>query len=138
MAQLRLGHPEILKQDAEILQITHNTAEEARQYARHYPLTFPYLCDAERRAHEAYGIPLEKQELMTNVKSTGAAAADFLLRGERPISPLPFFRRYPGKDSSQAIFVLDREGVIRAVHTWGPIGGLPPASDLIRDLATLP
>src|SRR5262245_24955177 len=48
MAQLRLGYPEVQAHDAEILQITCSTPDEARLYFQQYQLAFPYLCDPER------------------------------------------------------------------------------------------
>ncbi len=140
MAQLRLGYPDITKRNAEILQITHNTAEEAQRYRRHYPMAFPYLADAGRVVHERYGVPLQ-EDLGANLKaiaeSAVAATADLLLRGERTASPVPVARRWGVRGSEQAVFVVDRDGVIRAVHTAGTNAAIPTVAELVRVLDAL-
>src|SRR5581483_4194589 len=140
MAQLRLGYGEITTRRAEVLQITHNTAEEARRYRRHYPMAFPYLADADRAVHERYGVPLQEDlgaNLRTVAESTVAAAADFLLRGERTANPIPAARRWGGRSAEQAVFVVDRGGVIRAVYTAGTNAAIPTVATLVRDLDAL-
>ncbi len=136
MAQLRLGYDEIRRRDAEILQVTHNTPEEARRYVRHFPMAFPYLADADRAVHERYGIPFQQDvgaNLRAMVASAGAAAVDGL-RGQWTANPLPYVRRYGIKGAEQAVFVLDRDGAVRAVHTAGTNSGIPTVAQLARDL----
>ena len=139
MAQLRRGYDEIRSKDAEILQVTHNTPHEARQYFERYPLTFPYLCDAAREAHEAYGLPLGRAPLAATVKNVATVLALTVVdkvRGE-PTPSLEPTKRYGGQDSAQAVFLLDRDGIVRAVHTTSSVGGLPPVPELVKGLATL-
>ena len=81
MAQLGLRYPEIQAMQAEILQVTHNTLDEARGYLKHYPMKFPYLCDAERAAHERYGVELLGMNLGGFMASGAAAVADFVTKG---------------------------------------------------------
>ena len=83
MAQLRLGYPEIQRVGAEVLQITHNTATEAQRYFKHYPIAFPYLCDADRRVHDAYGLALQTASAGQVVRSLTASATDLLRQGGR-------------------------------------------------------
>jgi len=137
MAQLRLGYPEILASGGEILQVTHNTAAEAERYARHYPITFPYLCDPGRGVHEAYGLPVQPMRPLDLVKSTAAAGLDFVSRGERTALPLPFFARYPGKDSPQALLIVDREGIVRYALQTGPNEELPANAEILRQLEAI-
>jgi AhpC/TSA family protein len=137
MAQLRLGYPEIQKSGAEVLQITHNTATEAQRYFKHYPITFPYLCDPERAAHEAYGLMLQAAKPLDPLKSTAAAAFDFVRHGERTPLPVPFIVRYTGKDSPQAVVIVDRGGVVRHVVQSGPNAELPSNAEILRRLETL-
>src|SRR5215510_13274324 len=99
MAQLRLGYPEIQKSGAEVLQLTHNTVEEAQRYFKHYPITFPYLCDPERAVHERYGLPLQPASPLDPLRNTAAAVFDLVRHGEKTPSPVPFIKRYLGKDS---------------------------------------
>jgi peroxiredoxin len=137
MAQLGMRYDEIRALDAEILQVTHNTADEARIYFKSYPIKFPYLCDPERVAHDRYGVPLVGKNVGGMLASTGLAAADFVLRGERTALPMPFLKRYSGNDSAQAVFILDREGIVRVERRLGPNAPLPAPADLLRELAAL-
>jgi len=141
MAQLRLSYEEIQKRGAEILQVTHSAAEEARLYYRHYKLTFPYLCDVDRAVHRMYGVPIAQKRLVEMsrrlVANFVAETSDRLLRGEKSPSPLPHLRRYGFDDPEQAVFIVDRDGIIRYVHSSGPIGSIPSNEELLRQLATL-
>ena len=137
MAQLGLRYAEIRALDAEILQVTHNTLDEARSYFKRYPMAFPYLCDPERVAHERYGVALMHAAVGGFLASGAAVAADFVLRGETTPLPIPYFKRYVLKDSPQAVFILDRDGVVRAEHRLGPNAPLPSAEELVRELESL-
>jgi hypothetical protein len=137
MAQLRLGYPDILRHDAEILQVTHNTVEEARRYQRFHQFAFPYLCDPDRTVHERYGLPLQSGSPISLVHSFAAATADLVVHGDRTESPIPFALRHRGKDSPQALLVLDRGGVVRAVHQFAPNAAIPPAAALLTELAAI-
>jgi hypothetical protein len=136
MAQLRLGYPEVQRAGAEILQITHNTAAEAQRYFKHYPIAFPYLCDAGRAVHAAYGIPQAAPTLGDLVTSTVAATTD-RLRGEFTPSPLPALVRTRFKDSPQAVVFVDRDGIVRHVVRAGPNADLPSNAEILRRLAAL-
>ena len=137
MAQLGLRYPEIQALQAEILQVTHNTLDEARGYLKHYPMKFPYLCDAERTAHDRYGVELGSINLGGFLASGAAVMADFVLKGETTPAPIPYFKRYAGRDTAQAVFIVDREGVVRAEHRLGPNAPLPSASELVSELGKL-
>jgi peroxiredoxin len=71
MARLSQAYAQFLALHAEVLQITHNTQEEAELYFRSYKLATPYLCDPDRQVHLRYGIPLEQQAI-------GAVAANIV------------------------------------------------------------
>jgi len=144
MAQLRLDYPRFKSQHAEILQVTHSNLTEAQLYFRYGRLAFPYLCDPDRVVHERYGVHRENHAPTTGLRnllaSTAAAAADLIGHGEAPVSPLPYFKRHGSTildDSPQAIFLVDREGVIRSLYTTGPNGAIPPGAELLRDLSLL-
>jgi len=137
MAQLGLRYPEIQGLGAEVLQVTHNTLDEARGYLKHYPMKFPYLCDPERAAHERYGVALLGMNLGGSLASSAAVVVDLVTKGETTPPPIPYFKRYAGKDTAQAVFVLDRAGVVRAEHRLGPNAPLPSAADLISELQKL-
>ena len=137
MAQLGLRYPEIQALDAEVLQVTHNTLDEARGYLKHYPMKFPYLCDAERTAHDKYGVEMLSMNIGGFLASSAAVVVDLVTKGETTPPPIPYFKRYAGKDTAQAVFVLDRAGVVRAEHRLGPNAPLPSAADLISELQKL-
>ena len=137
MAQLRRGLPDIQAHGGDVLQVTHNTVDEARRYARFYSYDFPYLCDPDRAVHERYGLAMEPASPREVVRSTLTAAADLVLRGERTPLPIPFATRYRGKESPQAVFVIDRQGTVRAVHRASPNADIPPAATLVKDLASI-
>ena len=136
MAQLALRYPEIRALDAEVLQVTHNTLDEAQGYLKHYPIRMPYLCDADRTAHDRYGV-----EMFSNpagmLASSALVIGNLLFKGQSSPAPIPYVRRYKGADAAQAVFVIDREGVVRAEHRLGPNAPLPSASDLISALQKL-
>lgn len=134
MAQLALRYPEIQALDAEVLQVTHNTLDEARGYIKHYPMKFPYLCDADRAAHERYGVAMIGMNIGGFLASSAAVVADFVTKGETTPPPIPYIKRYVGKDTNQAVFVLDRDGIVRAEHRLGPNAPLPSAGELISAL----
>jgi len=137
MAQLGLRYPEIQALDAEVLQVTHNTLDEARGYLKHYPMKFPYLCDAERTAHDRYDVKQLGFNFGGNAASVAAVVIDLVTKGETTPPPISYFQRYSGQDSAQAVFILDREGVVRAEHRLGPNAPLPSAADLISALQKL-
>ena len=137
MAQLGQRYPEFRARGAEILQVTHNTFDEGRRYLGHYPIVFPYLCDPDRSAHERYGLAMIPAALSTIVRSGIAYTTDLMLRGQTTPSPVPYFKRYPGKDSPQAVFIVDRTGVIRFAYGLQSTETLPVPPELLRALATL-
>jgi len=137
MAQLGLRYPEIEALGAEVLQVTHNTLDEARGYLKHYPMKFPYLCDAERTVHGRYGVELISGDYGGLVASSIAAVSDLVLKGQTTPAPVPFLKRYGIKDAAQAVFLVDREGIVRAEHRLGPNAPLPSAQELVEQLGKL-
>jgi len=142
MTQLRLGYRQIQERGAEILQVTWSTPEEARLYFRQYQLLFPYLCDPERAVYPLYGIRIIHGTIPALVAGmamgTMAALSDRLLRGEKTASPLPPMRRYGASDAEQqAVFIIDKAGIIRYTHASNVLGGLPPNAEYLRQLDKL-
>jgi peroxiredoxin len=138
MAQLHLGYKEIQARETEILEVTYSTPEEARLYFRQYQLWFPYLCDPERSIFRLYGLSTVQRKIKDMAASMTAAIGDRLFRGEKGPSPLPYIKRYGSTDLEQAVFIIDKAGVIRYVHTTGaPGGGLPSNAEYLRQLDKL-
>jgi peroxiredoxin len=142
MTQLRLGYQEIQIRNTEILQITCSTPDEAQLYFRQYQLSFPYLCDPERAVFPVYGIRISRTAIgkfaATMAVNMSAMVSDRLLHGEKSPSPVPFLKRYGTTDmEQQAVFLIDKAGVIRYVYTTGSLGGLPSSAEYVRQLERL-
>jgi peroxiredoxin len=143
MTQLRLGYQEFQKYDAEILQVTYSTQEEAQLYFRQYQLSFPYLCDPERAVFPLYGIRITRTNVghfvVGGAVATAVAVSDRLFRGEKTASATPYIKRYGTTDmEQQTAFLIDKAGVIRYVHATGShTGGLPSNAEYVRQLDTL-
>jgi peroxiredoxin len=142
MAQLRLGYSAVREGGAEILQVTWNSADEARLYFKRHPLAFPYLCDPDLRVHALYGVAVVAPPLTavarTIVRSTAVVVADRLLHGERTESPGPLIRRIGfGRETGQAVYIVDRDGVIRRVFPAGAIAAVVSGGEIARHLGAL-
>ena len=138
MAQLHLGYKDIQKREAEILEVTYSTPEEARLYFQQYQLWFPYLCDPERSIFRLYGLSTVQRGIKDMAANMAAMIGDRLFHGEKGPSPLPYIKRYGSTDLEQAVFIIDKAGVIRYVHTTGaPGGGLPSNAEYLRQLERL-
>lgn len=139
MARLSQGYAEIQAREAEILQVTHNTVEEAEIYFRNYRLAMPYLCDADRAVHLRYGIPMERQSVAAVadnvVRSCAMVTKDFVLHGEKSPSPVvPILRMGARNQPPQLVVLVDRDGIVRWVHPIGPFDALPSLADLLAQL----
>jgi putative peptide zinc metalloprotease protein len=142
MVQLRLGYQELQARDTDIVQVTCSTPAEAQLYFRQYQLAFPYLCDPERAVFPVYGIRISRAAIGKVAANMGTSMAamvsDRLLHGEKSPSPLPFIKRYGMTDmEQQAVFLIDKVGVIRSVYSTGSLGGLPPSAEYVRQLDQL-
>ncbi len=141
MAQLRLNYQEFQKRDTEVLQITCSTPEEARLYFQQYQLLFPYLCDPELAVYQLYRVPVLERGLFESIRTVAAAItvemSDRLLRGEKSASGTSYRQRYGSTVPDQALLIVDKTGIIRYVHTAGPIGGLPSNAEYFRQLDRL-
>jgi peroxiredoxin len=142
MAHLSQAYPQFQGCDAEILQITHNTVEEANLYFRNYHLSTPYLCDPDREVHSRYGIALEQQTVGATAANTVTSclmvAGDLLLHGQKSPSPVaPIMRMGARFQSPQLVVAADRNGVVRHVQRIGHADTLPTVAELISVLEPL-
>ena len=142
MTQLRLGYRELQERNTEILQVTWSTQPEAQLYFRQYPLSFPYLCDADRAVYPLYGVSIVRVGIGERAAEIAngmvAMVSDRLFRGEKTALPMVPMKRYGLTDmEQQAVFLIDKTGVIRSVHTTGPLGGLPPTAEYVRQLDSI-
>lgn len=142
MTQLRFGYREFQARNTEILQVTWSTQPEAQLYFRQYPLSFPYLCDADRAVYSLYGVRMVRvgigQRAADMTMGMAAMVSDRLLRGEKTALPMVPMKRYGLTDmEQQAVFLIDKAGLIRYVHTTGALGGLPSNAEYVRQLDEL-
>jgi len=143
MAQLRLSYSKIQQKDAEILQVTWSTLQEAQLYFQQYSLAFPYLCDPELEVYKLYSLSELKgtarvtEAVKSFVASPLAEISDRLLRGEKSPSPLPYIKRYGALEMEQRVYIIDKAGTIRYDYTSGPIGHIPGNEEILSALATL-
>ncbi len=142
MARLSQAYRQFRDSESEILQITHNTVDEASLYFRNYHLANPYLCDPDRQVHLRYGIPLEQQAVGAVVGNTLTSClmvtGDLLLRGQKSPSPVSLIMRMgPRGQSGQMVVVVDRAGVVRHVERIGPFDALPTVAQLLSLLEPL-
>jgi putative peptide zinc metalloprotease protein len=141
MTQLRLGYREIQERGAEILQVTWSTPEEARLYFQQYQLLFPYLCDPERAVYPLYGISMIHVGVWAKAAHAAAgmtvAISDRLFHGEKTASPVPFKRYGSTNMKQEAVFIIDKSGIIRYAHSSSSLGGLPSNAEYFRQLDRL-
>lgn len=120
MSQLARGLARFRALDTEILEITPTTIERGRFYARNFQLPFPYLCDADYRVYEAYGMPLRPHSMLWKMRVLRHALR--IPPPETEFGPpkptLPEVGRVLN-DDNLGFFVLDKDGVVRHV-TSGP------------------
>ena len=139
MTQLRFGYRELQERNTEILQVTWSTQPEAQLYFRQYPLSFPYLCDADRAVYSLYGVRIVRvgigERAAEMASGMVAMVSDRLFRGEKTALPMVPMKRYGLTDmDQQAVFLIDKAGLIRDVHTTGSLGGLPSNAEYVRQL----
>ncbi len=149
MSQLARGYPRYRELDAEILQVAPTKPERGRFYARNFQLPFPYLCDPEYRAYEAYGLKVRQRSLLERTMAlyhgarTAAPPNDF-----GPAKPNLSELALLSRDEDMGFFVVDRSGVIRYARTGSyglvengrPVGvrPIPSHDEIIRELERCP
>lgn len=140
MARLSQVYGDFVALEAEVLQITHNTQKEADAYFRSYHLATPYLCDADRRVHSAYGVALEKQSVGAVaenwVVSSAMVVHDLVRHGDKSPPPIPAIRM-GSFQPAQLVVAVDRAGVVRYVWSGGPFDTLPTVAELLALLQSL-
>ena len=139
MARLSQSYARFRERGAEILQITHNTEQEADLYFRSYRLATPYLCDADRAVHLRYGIALERQSLGSvagnTLTSSLMVVSDRIRHGEKSPNPVAAIMRMgPMHQSPQLVVAIDRAGTILHLQTIGPFDTLPTVDELLARL----
>jgi peroxiredoxin len=146
MSQLARGAPRFRELGTEIILVSPTPLERGRFYARNFQLPFPYLCDPDRRVHEAYGLGARARSVAWKV---GVALS------ARRMPPPPETEFGPAKptlselnhlftDDDLGFFIIDKAGVIRyatagqqvSFEGTKPVGVYPiPSNDeIVREL----
>ena len=117
MTQLAHLYPEIVKRDAEVLQVTPSPVERARTYAGKYRLPFPYLCDADDAVRRAWHVDIRRRGALWYA---GGLVAGFTKAKPQTDfgQEAPSFAELPKvlRDDDMGFFVVDRQGVVRFVY----------------------
>jgi len=146
LAQLQAGYAQFRETQIEILQIAPNLLSRARQYFRTYPLSFPFLCDPEKRLYKIYDVddrgPLQgTQDAVyafsyafthgTGLETTRASALDVFDR-----SFLQRMHHHAFSAVEQSLILIDRDGIVRWVLRLRPFENLPDNLALLETIAT--
>lgn len=136
MSQLARIADRIHGLDTEVLQVTPTPPDRGQRYARKITLPFPYLCDPQRVAAQAWGLT-----------SRGHSARSYLRRPPAPMSrPAWRVTPLPGEfleiitDEDVGFFIVDRGGDVRYAHSgsiYARGAQLPDNDDLLARLAAL-
>ena len=135
-ARLSLCYPAIRSLGAELLEVTPTPADHAKMYFSHFPVSFPYLCDPDRRVWELYGL---RHGRLGPLHVLGGLLPDAI--GPRIIvhdwlSNLHIQATLAERQSlgnEYGFFLIDRAGEIRQAEA-GPYLGLPPNAEIERRL----
>jgi peroxiredoxin/DNA-binding transcriptional ArsR family regulator len=138
-ARLTLGYPSFRSLGAELLEVTPTLAERARLYFSNYRLSFPYLCDPDRRVWDLYGLrpgrlgPLHVLSvLLPDVLGAKTVLREWL-HGPQ-IESTPEERASLGNE--YGFIVIDQAGMIRHAQA-GPYLGLPSNAEIEHQLQEL-
>ncbi len=135
MAQLRGAANEFRALHTEVLQLSPNILSQARIYFRTSQLTFPYLCDQNKRVYTQYGItdggPVAG--LKNAVTSLSYSARTGQSAESRHALSLEILNRsfasrlqhHALTAVEQALVLIDRSGMVRWTKTLGPLENLP-------------
>jgi peroxiredoxin len=140
MSQLARAYPRIKERGGEVLEVTNSTPARAQFYARQFSLPFPYLCDPDHHARNAWG--LEKRS-----HGPGYYAKTFVAAMKMTPPPSDFgdvkpaLGEFPGllADEDMGVFIVDRAGVVRyalAGSYFSAAGphAIPGPEELVREL----
>ena len=140
MSQIARAYPRIAERNAEVLEITGSTVARGQFYARRFALPFPYLCDPEGRARQAWGIASRSHGPGYYVKTLLAASriphpandwGDF----KPTITEMPRMLA----DEDMGFFIVDRAGVVRYTLTGAYFDAagprpVPGPDEILREL----
>ena len=141
MSQLARVYPELVRRDAEVLEITPTKPERARFFASKFKLPFPYLCDPEHAVRQQWAVnPGRSHSLLWYAKA-------FVHGTTMPKPPNDFgdVTPSPGEfpkllaDDDMGLFIVDKGGIVRFAYRasefteQGP-RPLPGNDEILREL----
>jgi peroxiredoxin len=144
MSQFARGMDRLKAAGAEVIQVTPTKLERARFYVKNFPIPFPYLCDPDLAVHREWGLGVRSHSLLWYLQKFQAGSK--ITPPESDIgNPKAHLTELPSvlRDTDSAVFVLDRQGVVRyrnsgAYITDQGIRGLPSMDEILRPLEGAP
>ena len=99
---------------AEVIQVTPTKPERARFYVKNFPIPFPYLCDPDLTVHREWGLGVRSHSLLWYLQKFQAGSKMTMPEAEIG-TPKTTSTELPSvlRDTDSAVFVLDRQGVVR-------------------------
>jgi peroxiredoxin len=140
MSQIGRAYRRIAERNAEVLEIVPSSLARAQFYARRFALPFPYLCDVEGTAKQAWGLEKRSHGLGYYVKTFVMAN-----RMPKPENDYGTFKPSLGEipatlaDEDMGFFIVDRAGVVRYALTGAYIDAagprpVPGPDEILREL----
>jgi peroxiredoxin len=135
-ARLSLCYPAIRSLGAELLEVTPTPDDHARLYFSHFPVSFPYLCDPDRRVWEQYRLRPGRlgslhvlSLLLPDALGPKSIVRDWLSGLHFQGTPA----EHQSLGNEYGFFLIDRTGMIRSAEA-GPYMGLPSNDEIERRL----
>jgi putative peptide zinc metalloprotease protein len=147
MTQLGQVYDKFQSAQVEIVQLGPNVLKSARTYFERQPPKFPFVCDPEKQIFARYGLrdigPIEanKNTLISfayaythgdGLNTTRASALDVFTDDF-----IGRMRHHAFAAIQQAVFIVDREGIVRDARVLRPIDTMPPSEEILREVEKL-
>jgi peroxiredoxin len=135
------GYQSLLAHATEVIQVTPNLLEGARNYFRPDPVPYPVVCDPDKRLYAVWGLG-DRGVLAATQAAVVSFSASFTsgkpgpqLRGAwHDVMNRNFVRRLHHHATSaleQGLFLVDRRGIIRHRAVIGPLAPIPGGAELV-------
>ena len=144
MSQVARGLGRLKAAGAEVIQVTPTKLERARFYVKNFPIPFPYLCDPDLTVHREWGLGVRSHSLLWYLQKFQAGSKMTMPEAEIG-TPKTNFAELPSvlRDTDSAVFVLDRQGVVRyrnsgAYMSEHGLREMPSLDEILRPLQEAP
>ena len=147
MAQLGQVYGRFQAAQAEIIQLGPNVLKAARAYFQRQPPRFPFVCDPAKEIFTRCGLrdtgvlEASKNTLISftyaytygdGLSTTRASALDVFTDDF-----IGRMRHHALTAIQQAVFVVDRDGIVRQATVLRPLDTLPPGEEILREVERL-